>query len=274
MHDDIRNSKIGLIAGNGDLPEKIITECIKSKRDIFVISIGDNQSPSLLKVPHVILGIGAVGKAIRTLRKENVKHIVFAGGIKRPKFSALRPDAGGVKLLAKISKSKLLGDNSLLSIVIKFFESSGFTILGAEEIMGDLLMTKGILGKIEPNGSALKEIDFGVDIARAIGRLDIGQSVIVKQGMVVGVEAAEGTDELIKRCGKLLKDDEKAILVKMKKPNQDKRIDLPTIGVTTVENAYRSGLRGMALEAGSAFILDRKEVIRKADELGIFIVGV
>ena len=269
-----RTKKIGLIAGEGDLPENIITKFLNEESEIFVISIGRTKPPSLEKVPNAVLNIASVGKAIKTLRKNGVTDIVFAGGIKRPNFSKLRPDAGGIKLLAKISKARLLGDNSLLSIVIKFFEDSGFNILGAEEILDDILMPKGVLGKIQPNDLALKEIDFGTDISRSIGNLDIGQSVIVKQAMVVGVEAAEGTDRLIKRCKELLKDGQKGVLVKTKKPNQDERIDLPTIGVTTIENAYNSNLKGIALEAKTALILNKEEVIKTADKLGIFVVGV
>jgi DUF1009 family protein len=266
--------KIGLIAGDGDLPEKIIAECMKSGREIFVISISQHKPPSFTKVPHLSLNIGSVGKAIKTFRAENVKEIVFAGGLKRPKLTALRPDAGGVKLLAKISQAKFIGDNSLLSIVIRFFEDSGFNILGADEILESLIMPKGVLGKIPPNKSALKDIEIGCDMARSIGKLDIGQSVIIQHGMVIGVEAVEGTDALISRCAKLLQDDIGGVLVKMKKPNQDKRIDLPTIGLTTIENAHASGLRGIAIEAGGALIIDKYEVTKKADALGLFLVGV
>ncbi len=266
---------LGLIAGRGDLPEKIIQEYIRNNKAIFVISIdADNQPPSIKKVPHTVLNVGSVGKAIKNFRQAKVKDVVFAGGLNRPNFSSLRPDAGGIKLLAKISSAKLIGDNSLLSIVIKFFEDSGFNILGAEEILSDLLLPKGIMGKIEPNKSAYKDIEFGITIAKAIGNLDIGQSVIVQRGVVIGVEAIEGTDALITRCRTLLSGEPGGILVKMKKPSQDRRIDLPTIGPVTVENAHKSGLRGIAIEAGGALVVDKNRTLQKANELGLFIIGV
>jgi DUF1009 family protein len=266
--------KIGLIAGEGDLPENIITECLKSGREIFVISIGNKTPASLTKVPHIILGIASVGKAIKTLRSENVQNIIFAGGLKRPKLAALRPDTGSVKLMAQISKAKLIGDNSLLSIIIKFFENAGFKVLGAEEILNNLLMPAGIIGKIKPNKSAIKDIETGSGIASSIGNLDIGQSIIIQNGVVIGVEAVEGTDALMERCKKLQYDNAGGILVKMKKPMQDKRIDLPTIGAATIINAHKAGLQGIAVEAGGALIIDKASVIKKADELGLFIVGV
>ncbi len=268
------NSKIGLIAGGGDLPERVIAECLSSGRELFVIAIGKTHPPSLAKIPHISLNIASVGRAIKILRKEHIKDIVFAGGIQRPNFASLRPDAGGMKLLGRISKAKLIGDNSLLSIVIKFFEDSGFNVLGVEKVLNNLLMPLGTLGKIQPNDSAAKDIAIGTDIARAIGNLDIGQCIIIQHGVVLGVEAVEGTDALIRRCSSLQADGHGGILVKMKKPVQDSRIDLPTIGVHSIINAAGAGLRGLAVEAGGAIIIDRDEVARKADELGLFVVGV
>jgi DUF1009 family protein len=266
--------KIGLIAGEGDLPEKIIKECLKTGRDIFVIILGQTPPPSILDVPHAYINIASVGKAIKTFRSHKITNIIFAGGLKRPKLSTLRPDAGGLKLMAKISKAKLIGDNELLSTIVKFFESSGFAVIGADQILGDLLMPSGILGKIKPTKSAQKDIDSGIKIARSIGELDIGQSIIIQHGVIIGVEAVEGTDELIKRCAKLQQEGGGGILVKMKKPEQDTRIDLPTIGKTTIINVHKAGLIGIALEAGAAIILDKNDVVSKADELGLFLVGV
>jgi DUF1009 family protein len=271
---DKKNHKVGLIAGNGDLPENIIAECIKSGREIFVILIGDNQPKSINKVPHISLSIGSVGKAINTLRKENIKNIVFAGGLKRPKFTAIRLDAGGIKLVAKITKAKFIGDNSLLSIILKFFEDAGFKIIGADDILQNILMPKGVIGKMEPNKTAIKDMETGIHIAKSIGALDIGQSVIIQDGVVIGVEAVEGTDALIKRCAKLQNGGKGGVLIKMKKPKQDKRIDLPTIGTTTIEHAHQSGLVGIAIEAGGALIIDQEKVAQKADELGLFVIGV
>lgn len=276
QHEFSPNDKIGLIAGNGNLPEEIIRYCLGLNKKIFVIYLegGDAQPESLHKVPHIRLNIGSVGKAIRTLRGEGIKHIVMAGGLKRPKFSALKPDSGGIKLLAHISAAKFSGDNSLLVTVIKFFESSGFVVLGVDKLLHEVLMPQGVLGHIEPHKSAFIDIHLGMEIARAIGNLDVGQGVVVQNGVVLGVEAIEGTDALLERCKHLRLDGAGGVLVKMKKPMQDTRIDLPTIGADTITNAHKAGLRGIALEAGSALVVEKTKVIATADRLNLFVVGV
>lgn len=276
LHELSPSDKIGLIAGNGKLPEEVIKSCISSGRGIFVIYLqSGNEEPEYLQgIPHLKLNIGSVGKAISALRHEGVKHLVMAGGLRRPKLTELKLDAGGVKLLAKISKDKLGGDNSLLVTVIKFFEASGFSVLGVDKILRKVLVPEGLLGTVEPNKSAMADVNLGVEIARSIGNLDIGQGVVVQQGVVIGVEAIEGTDALLARCAGLKLDGAGGVLVKMKKPMQDARIDLPTIGVDTVTNAHKAGLRGIAVEAGSALILEKEKVVQLADKLGLFIVGV
>jgi DUF1009 family protein len=277
MNKQINNdkSRIALIAGNGNLPEKIILYFLKSKKDIFVILIGDTPPPpSIDKVPHAIINIGLIGKCLSTLRKENITDIVFAGGLQRPKIKTLRLDTAGVRLATKITTAKFIGDNSLLSLIIKFFETEGFNIIGVDKILPDILMPKGIIGKIKPNNTEIKDILAGSKIAKDIGNLDIGQSVIIQDGIIIGVEAIEGTDELIKRCGKLQRGGKGGILVKMKKPNQDDRIDLPTIGTKTIEYAHDNGLSGIAIEAESSIIIDQELVAKTADKLGIFVIGI
>jgi len=272
MHDE----KVGLIAGSGNLPEEVISSSIMLGKKLFVIFLegSGDVPPSLNNVPHLRLNIGSVGKAIRAFQGEGVKQIVMAGGIKRPKFSELKLDAGGVKLLAHISAAKLTGDNSLLVTVIRFLENSGFAIIGVENLLAEVLMPRGKLGKIEPGKTANNDINLGIEVARAIGNLDIGQGVVVQNGVVLGVEAIEGTDALLARCGSLKLEGAGGILVKMKKPIQDTRIDLPTIGVNTITNAHAAGLLGVAVEAGSALIIEKAKVIEMADRLGLFVVGV
>ena len=141
------DDKVGLIAGGGNLPEEVIKSCLSIGQKLFVIYMqGAGEEPaSLSSIPHAKLHIGAVGKAIRTLKSEGVKHIVMAGGIKRPKLSALKPDAGGIKLLARISAAKFSGDNALLLTVITFFENEGFTVIGVDKLLKQVLMPHGQL---------------------------------------------------------------------------------------------------------------------------------
>lgn len=275
IEDSKTNDRIGIIAGSGSLP-KILTEvCIKQKKDIFVIYIGGDKSPKYLeKIDHKVLSISSVGKAIKLFKKNNIEKIVLAGGIKRPSFKKLWPDGAGIKLLAQISRSKLKGDDAILSIVINFFEESGFKVIGADEIAQDIVSSLGVMGAIKPSDKDYIDIELGKRIAKAIGSFDIGQSVIVRDGVVLGVEAVEGTDGLLKRCVSGYEKEHSGVLVKAKKPNQDRRVDLPTIGTETVVNAHKAELAGVAIESGAALIVDKEEMLKKADTLGLFVVGV
>lgn len=267
--------KLGIIAGGGDLPQLIVETCRKQNRPYFVIALEDITNESLLEdVPHERIRIGAIGKAISTLRDEGVEELVLAGTVRRPKISALRPDMKGTKLLARLGSTFFSGgDDSLLSELIRFLEDEGFRIVGAETIVEDILAPEGLIGSIYPDKRAQADIEYGAKIAKQIGKLDIGQAVVVQNQMVLGVEAVEGTDELIARCAKLKQEDKGGVLVKVKKPQQETRIDLPTIGLNTVENVANAGLAGIAVEAGSSLILDRRELARRADQLGIFVLG-
>ncbi len=268
--------KLGLIAGSGDLPEKIIEACLEQGREIFVVFLDSNVEPSkyLEQIPHVTVNVGAVGKALKFLKKNDVEELVLVGGLKRPKISSIRPDGSGLRLLARITSARLSGDNSLLSIVLGFLEEAGLKIIGIDEILENLLVPMGILGGVEPSKSAREDIVRGMDVAKKLGEMDIGQSVVVQRNSILGVEAIEGTDALLARCEKLKLDGEGGVLVKVKKPNQDNRIDLPTIGVETIKNAAKAGLVGIAVEAGSTLIVDQEKLVKKADKLGIFVIGV
>lgn len=139
--------------------------------------------------------------------------------------------------------------------------------------MREVLAPEGPLGKVMPNKQAQRDIEIGVKVAHAIGAYDVGQAVIVKNGQILGVEAAEGTDGLIFRCAALAGDGLGGVLVKAKKPYQDSRVDLPAIGIKTIENVHQAGFEGIAIEAGGSVVIDKKAVVNKADALGIFLVG-
>jgi UDP-2,3-diacylglucosamine hydrolase len=203
-----------------------------------------------------------------------VTDLVLAGGVRRPSLSALLPDWRAAKFFARVGY-RALGDDGLLSAIIKELEREGFRVLGADELLSPAnLMPKGSLGRHVPDDDAKADIDQGLRIARALGVLDIGQAVIVQQGLVLGVEAAEGTDELIRRCAALRRDGPGGVLVKIAKPGQERRADRPTIGPQTVALAAASGLQGIAAEAGMTLIMDRAELVRAADEAGLFVIGV
>lgn len=267
--------KLGIIAGSGDLPERIITTVKQTGREFFVIAFtGETNAPSVAQVPHARLRLGNIGKVIKLLRSEGVKEIVLAGRIGRPNLSELRLDFSGIRLLAHIKKSRVYGDNAIFSTIVSYLETLGFRVIGVEQILEDLLIPTGILGTVSPDNIAENDIKIAANVATTIGNLDIGQAVVVQQGVVLGVEAIEGTDALMKRCGFLQREGKGGVLVKMKKPMQDSRIDLPAIGITTIENAYAAGLRGIAIQAGATLVIDKEKVVEKANSLGLFVVGI
>ena len=266
--------KLGIIAGGGFLPKQLMDHCRQEGRPFVLVCLKDFALPEIVaEEPCLWIRLGEAGKAVAFFKEHGVKQIVMIGPVKRPSLFHLRPDWWTAKFLAKIG-FKAFGDDNLLTSVIKYIETEGFKIIGIHEVMGEILADEGVFGKIKPDDQAKQDIAHGIKIALGLGALDVGQSVVVQQGIVLGVEAVEGTDALIKRCKELARPGQGGVLIKTKKPQQEQRADLPTIGVQTVMNVYESGLRGIAVQAGKTLIADRKAVIAKADELGIFIVGV
>ncbi|MGD9638931.1 MAG: lipid-A-disaccharide synthase [Alphaproteobacteria bacterium] len=267
-----KKAKLGIIAGGGEIPVLLAKACLETGRDFFVLALKEQADLSDFDAfPYEAVSLGEAEKGFKYLKEAEVQDVVFIGKIKRPSLAELKPDKRAAQFLARVG-FKMLGDDNLLSAVIKEFELEGFGVVGVHDIMSELLAPKGCLTKTKPDDYALNDITQGIRICKTIGALDVGQSVIVQEGMVLGVEAIEGTDELIKRAGKLRrKDAQGGVLVKLKKPQQENRIDLPTIGIKTVENAAKAGLRGIAIEAFATLIVGQEKVIKKADDLGVFI---
>jgi hypothetical protein len=225
-------------------------------------------------VPHAWCRLGAAAKALDLLRANSVTDLVLAGGVRRPSLSSLLPDWRAAKFFARVGY-RALGDDGLLSAVVKELEREGFRVIGADEILSaENLMPTGPLGRHLPDDDAKTDIELGLRVGRALGALDIGQAVVVQQGLVLGVEAAEGTDELLRRCAALRRAGPGGVLVKIAKPGQERRADRPTIGPQTAALAAASGLQGIAAEAGMTLVIDRAELVRAADEAGLFIVGI
>ncbi len=268
-------SCLGIIAGKGSLPAQIIDACKSNGRAFFVIAFEESFNPEIMKdTPHAVVRLGAVGEALKHLRAANVKDIVMAGGIKRPSLLSLKPDAAGAALLKKLGKAFFAGDDALLKAITSFFEEENFTVVGVDSILPNILAEAGVLGKISPGKQDNSDIMAGIKAAKNIGAQDIGQAAIVENNIVLGTESAEGTDALISACGKLRKGAKKSgVLVKAKKPQQEEKVDLPSIGVHTIENLYANGFAGVAVEAGHSLLIDKELLIKKADEYGLFVVG-
>jgi len=267
--------KLGIIAGRGRMPALLVEECQKQGRAYFVLALEGHTDASMLEnIPHKIVRLGAVGEALKTLKKEKVEEVILAGSVGRPTLSSLRPDMTATMLIARLGASIFSGDDALLGAIVTIMEGEGFDVVGVEQVLAHLLTQKGTLGKHRPTRQHNDDVARGMKAAKALGALDIGQAVIVENGYILGVEAAEGTDELIARCGKFSQHESgNGVLVKAKKPAQDARADLPTIGTDTITQAHAVGFAGVAVEAGSSIILDAEEVIKLADKLGLFVVG-
>ncbi len=269
-------SKLAIIAGKGDLPKMIIKKCEEQGREFFVILIENEKSNvDFLKYPHTTIGFGEISKILGILKDNKISELVFAGGVTKPSMAAVKVDGKGAILLSRIVGNKFFGDNNLLSTIIHFFEKEGFKVVGADQIIDDLVAKKGVLGSVKPTSEMQKDIDIGREALNVMSELDIGQAIVVQQKQIVGVEAIEGTDNLIKRCHNLqFEQGSKMVLVKMKKQNQNTKIDLPALGVQTIENLGKSNFAGVAVQANYCLIINQKEVIKKADELGLFVIGI
>lgn len=267
--------KLGILAGGGDLPRRLIEACKEQGREYFVLGFdGAVDAETLEGNPHARARLGALAENLNYLHEAGVKDLVMAGRMKRPSFASLRPDAKGAKLLARIGGSFFSGDNSMLSAMVNYLEEEGFRVIGADDVLHQLLAPKGLIGRISPVKDAQADIAQGVKLAHKIGELDIGQALVIQQGYVLAVEAAEGTDELIARSSALRRQiPYGGVVVKVKKPTQERRVDLPTIGPATIDAIAKAGFSGIAVEAGGVLILDRKAVALKADALGVFVLG-
>lgn len=266
--------RLGIIAGAGALPRRLVEACRDASREVFVLALeGAAEPETVIDVPHAWCRIGAAARGLALLHDNGCKELVLAGGVRRPSLAALRPDWRAAKLFARVGY-KALGDDGLLSAVVAEFEREGFRVIGADQILRTSLAPEGPLGLIRPDAQAAADIAQGERIARALGALDIGQGVVVQQGLVLGVEAIEGTDELVRRCAGLRREGPGGVLVKVEKPGQEQRADRPTIGPQTVAVAAAAGLRGIAVEAGATIIVDRHEVAAAGDRAGLFVVGI
>lgn len=269
-------TRLGLIAGGGDLPRHVAEACGSEGRLGCVIALRGWAEPA--DFPGAVSrGLGQIGHVIDDLKAAGCDAVCFAGIVKRPDFKALIPDWAGVKLLPRFIAAAAQGDDALLRLVIATFEDAGFSVVGAQEITHDLLARPGPVGRVSPDESQRADIDKAMRIAAEMGQLDIGQGAVVCDGLVLAVEAQEGTDAMLARVAGLpaairgTAANRRGVLVKRPKPTQELRVDIPVIGVSTVDHAARAGLAGIAIPAEGAFILGYKSVAERADANGIFV---
>jgi len=272
--------KLGLIAGGGNLPVEIAQHCERAGRPFFIVRLKGFSGPEIAAYPGADIGIAELGKCFKALKRAGCKAVTLVGTVDRPDFKALTPDLRGLMALPGVIAAARRGDDALLRQLVGEFEKEGFAVEGAHEVMGDLTLSPGPLGAITPTPEQMADVQLALKVARAIGELDVGQGAVVCDGLVLAVEAQEGTDAMLRRVAELPRnvrgtaEAPRGVLAKAPKPIQETRIDLPTIGLNTIRRAAQAGLAGVAGEVGRLLVLDREAVIAMADELGLFVVGV
>ena len=266
--------KLGIIAGGGTAPRTVIDICRKQARAYFLVCLEGQADENLGEgSPHVWLPLGAGSKLKAVAIEQQIEELLMIGRVRRPSILELKPDWLSVKVIAKIGMN-MLGDDALLRSISKTMEEElGVRVIGAQDIFSGLVTPAGQLGHVAIDVEAEQDIARGLAVAKTLGAVDVGQSVIVQQGLVLGVEAIEGTDALIARTASLRREGAGGILVKIAKPQQDNRFDLPTIGPDTIAAATKAGLRGIVIEAGRSFLIEREKTVALADAAGIFILG-
>jgi len=256
------------------MPGRVAAAARAAGRPVFMVGLEGYAEPAVLApYPHALVRIGAANRMLELLRAHDCRDLVLVGPVRRPSLLDLRPDAEGARLLARVGRAAFAGDDGLLKAVVRVLGEEGFAVVGAHEIMTEVLGPRGLLTATAPDAQALSDIARGVVVARALGVVDVGQGCVVQQGLVLCVEAIEGTDAMLQRAGLLRRPGPGGVLVKMVKPGQDRRADLPTVGQGTIEAAAAAGLRGVAFEAGGTILAEREASVAAADRAGLFLLG-
>lgn len=271
--------RLGLIAGGGALPLAVARQCEAVGRPVFVIRLEGFADPALARWPGGDFGMAQIGAILKTLKTQDCASICLAGIVKRPDFKALKPDLKGASVLPGIVAAATRGDDALLRKILSVFEAEGFAVEGADDILGADRLPAGALGRVVPTQEQLADLRKSIYVAEKSGELDVGQGAVVCAGLVLAVEAQEGTDEMLRRVAGLpgeLRGSASArrgALGKAPKPIQDLRVDMPVIGPRTVELAAEAGLAGVGGWAGRLIVMDRAGLAEAADRLGLFVWG-
>ncbi len=263
---------LGLIAGNGKFPLLFAKEAKRAGYVVIAVAHRGETDEKLSAVADQVtwVYVGQLGKIIRSFQRAHVTEAVMAGGIRKVRlFGNFRPDVRGARFLAKFKSRE---DDILLRGVADELAAEGIRIVESTLCLPDILCSEGVLTKRQPNQKEWDDIKLGFHTAKQIGRLGIGQTVIVKNQVVVAVEAVEGTDAAIERGGALARGG--CVVVKVSKPQQDLRFDVPAVGVDTLTRLHRAGAAVLALEAGKTLLLEKEGLLNQADSVGIAVVGV
>lgn len=274
------HSTLGILAGGGNFPVTIAELAKRRGRSVHIVGIQGEADPAIERFPHTWIAWGEVGKLLDALNRAGADELVIIGGVKRPDLKSVRLDMGAIRNLPLLISLTVGGDDTVLKNVVRFFEAKGLRVIGAHDAAPELVVPAGPVGNLVPSEDARRDIARGIEVVKALGKLDVGQAAVVVREHVLAVEAAEGTDRMLERASELRQWGERArgrregALVKTSKIGQDLRVDMPVIGPRTVERAAAAGLAAIALEAGRVLVADRAEVERLAQEAGLAIFGV
>ncbi|GAM99388.1 UDP-2,3-diacylglucosamine pyrophosphatase [alpha proteobacterium U9-1i] len=271
--------KLGIIAGAGELPVALAEHCAAEGASYFVARVAPFADEALETHPHDTHGLGEMGARIAAMKAAGCDAVVFVGKIPRTDLRTLNWDAGGMAMVPALAAAAPKGDDALLRAVLDEHAKQGFVIIGADQVMEGLAAPDGVWGKHAPSAGDLADMRLAARVAAAMGTFDVGQGVVACAGLILAVEAQEQTDAMLQRVATLPTDirggasARRGVLVKRPKPIQERRIDLPVIGVRTIEGAAAAGLAGVAVEAGGALAVRRAAIIAAADAAGLFVFG-
>jgi DUF1009 family protein len=271
---------VAIACGGGAFPLALAEAVRASGREVLLFPIRGFADPALERFPHHWLALGQAGRLLRLMHQARARELVFIGSLVRPRLWQIRFDLKSLALLPYIARIFRGGDNRMLSAIALYFGKQGIRVRGADEVAPGLLMPEGVIGRRRPDAADEEDIAFGFSLVRTLGPFDVGQAAAIARKRVLAIEAAEGTSGLLanvaamRKNGRLRLPKRAGILVKAPKPNQDRRVDLPAIGVETIKDAAAAGLKGIAVEAGGCLVADADALVRAADAAGLFVVGI
>ena len=269
---------LGIIAGQGALPIELAKQQQAAGRTVFIAALQNFADVGVENFPHHYVGLGQVHRIVELMRQAGCQELVLLGAVQRPDFAKIKLDKGGLWVVEKLLQKSAAGDNQVLENIIDYFRQHDFKVLGADVFLADFFAPKGLQSKMSHQAHKA-DMARAIEVTRAIGALDIGQGAVVCRKLVLAVEGVEGTDNMLARVAQLPQvfigsDAARAgVFAKLPKPNQDRRVDLPTIGVKTIQQVAAAGLAGMVYEAGGALFIDGDAIRAAADKHGLFLFG-
>ena len=273
--------RLAIIAGGGMLPRYVADAARARGENPYILSLRDESGEDWSGYDHETASIGNYSVIAETFRRHGVGRVVLSGWVRRrPEWRDIHAPLRTLRIIPSVVRTLLTGgDDAVLKMVIRLIEAEGMRVVGVHEIVPDLLGSKGPLGRIAPDAAAEADIAAAAAAALALGRLDVGQGAVAVGGRVVALEGAEGTDGMLERVAALraagrISQRRKGVLVKLCKPGQDLRADLPSIGLQTLQRAKAAGLSGIAVESGRSLVLERAALVQEADAQGLFVTGI